>query len=324
MTPDFLFLFRYLDFQELGGVRLKDLKTHTNAVGGRWGDDTWAALVKDNFEEAFDNTSDAVEGLDDTQPKRSLLIPLNVFPSSQIIKIATMLGQTEDYKKFGADEETPSGVEDPRNSTQRTGTSLNLVLSDVSSIMTPNREEDEIIFDELRNPTEDNFLNDEDAVDVEEEDEEPVSQYTTVEGSEDDMNFTCMDNSAGKEKERQPRRTQPMKAKQLREITQVDANNKTFFVCPCGFSSTNRSGSSRHKCRNSKDTVLFNCKECGKLCQNPGSLKRHFIAMHKSRQSMSLPVPPKVTCSSVLSDDGLTPLVTSVMQPSGSIFFTCI
>ena len=80
----------------MGGVRLKDLKSHTNSVGGAWGDDTWAALVKDNCEAVFDSSNDNVEGLDDTQTKRALLIPINVFTSSQLIKISTMTGQTED------------------------------------------------------------------------------------------------------------------------------------------------------------------------------------------------------------------------------------
>ena len=141
---------RYLDFQEMGGVRLKDLKAHTNAVGGAWGEDTWAALVKDNCDAVFDNTEDGTAGLEDTKAKRALLIPVSVFTSSHIMRIATLTGQSEDYKKFGVDEETPSGVEDIRNSTQRTGSSLHLVLSDVSSIRV--REDDnneEIVFDEL-------------------------------------------------------------------------------------------------------------------------------------------------------------------------------
>ena len=31
---------RYVDFQEMGGVHLKELKMHTNNVGGAWGYDT--------------------------------------------------------------------------------------------------------------------------------------------------------------------------------------------------------------------------------------------------------------------------------------------
>ena len=145
----------------MGGVKLKDLKTHTNAVGGAWGDDTWAALVKDNYETVLESSSgQAEERQEETRPKRALLIPLSTFTSAQIIKIATMTGQTDHYKKFGADEETPSGVEDDvRNSTQRSETeSYNLVLSDVSRI--PNREEESIEFEELGMPGSTDFLKD--------------------------------------------------------------------------------------------------------------------------------------------------------------------
>ena len=291
----------------MGGVKIKDLKTHTNAVGGKWGDDTWAALVKDNLEGGFDTTDEGSDGLDETQPKRSLLIPINVFPSSQIMKIASILGQSEDYKKFGADEETPSGVEEIRNSTQRTGLSLNLVLSDVSSIMPPNDnaadvDEDNIVFEELQRPDDNDFLVDEEESDFEvddengtdiDEDEDPCeddtdeeSRVDNVEG--DDMDFTCLEltgSELGK-----ARRSMTMKAKKARDITVVEKNNKTLFVCHCGFSSTNKSGSTRHKCRNAHHSVLFPCSECGKICQNPGGLKRHIQTTHKPRQSISLPV----------------------------------
>ena len=70
----------------------------------------------------------------------------------------------------------------------------------------------------------------------------------------------------------------------------VEKNNQTFFVCHCGFSSTNKSGSSRHKCRSTEAAVIFPCKDCGKICQNAGSLRRHVQAKHGSRQSVSLPV----------------------------------
>ena len=108
---------RYADFQELGGVSLKDLKAHTNAVGGAWGEDTWAALVRDDCDQVFETPEEEEQGLENTRPKRALLIPLPVFTSSHIMKIATASGQGEDFKKFGVDEETPSGVEDIRNST---------------------------------------------------------------------------------------------------------------------------------------------------------------------------------------------------------------
>ena len=95
----------------------------------RVGEDTWAALVKDNYEEGFNDTGDDVDvALEKTQPKRALLIPLSVFTSSHIMKVEELLGQTYDFKKFGADE-----VEEIGNSTQRPrqGESLNLVLTDV-------------------------------------------------------------------------------------------------------------------------------------------------------------------------------------------------
>ena len=119
---------RFADFQEMGGVGLKDLKAHTNAVGGAWGDDTWAALVRDSCDAVIEDPEDEANGLEDTKAKRALLIPINVFTSSHIIRIAALTGQSEDYKKFGVDEETPSGVLDIRNSTQASGSTLNLVL----------------------------------------------------------------------------------------------------------------------------------------------------------------------------------------------------
>ena len=282
----------------MGGVKIKDLKSHTNGVGGRWGDDSWAALVKDNFVENFNTSEEAVDGLEDTQPKRALLIPLNVFPSSQIMKIANMLGQTEDYKKYGVDEETPSGVEDIRNSTQRTGMSLNLVLSDVSSIVGPTQDtDDNIVFDELRRPEEDNFLeegtNQESQVTFLHEDVDNETNDEDGENENDDaedMHFTCMSTTGRNHtNERNPKST-TMKSKQPRNITMVERHDKTMFVCPCGFSSTNKSGSSRHKCRSAQDRVLFACKDCDKICMNPGSLKRHVMTIHKNRHSMSLPV----------------------------------
>ena len=296
---------RYVDFQEMGGVKMKDLKTHTNAVGGKWGDDTWAALVRDSCEEAFNTTEDGEDTFDDTQPKRAILIPLDVFPSSQIMKISKSLGQSDDYKKFGVDEETPSGVEEVRNSTQRSGTSLNLVLSDVSSIMPPSANEDEednIVFEELQRPSEEDFVVEDDECESEddgngsvvEEDEEHTEDdnddETVLDGTEsEDMVFTCMEE--GVKRQEKARKSVAMKAKKSRNITTIEKNDRTFFVCPCGFSSTNKSGSTRHKCRNAHQSVLFPCKECGKICQNPGGLKRHIQTTHnKSRQSMSLPV----------------------------------
>ena len=114
---------------------------------------SWAALVKESYDGVLDTTDDIVASLEDTKAKRACLIPINAFSSTQIMKTATATGQSEDYKKFGADEETPSGVEaeDVRNSTHQTGSSLNLVLNDVSSIRVSDNNEEEIQFEELQN-----------------------------------------------------------------------------------------------------------------------------------------------------------------------------
>ena len=97
--------------QEMGGVKLKDLKDHTNSIGGAWGADTWACLVKDDTEDDFDDNG-SNSGLDNTCSKRAILIPVSVFTSTQMMRICDSLGQNDDYRRFGVDEETPSGVED--------------------------------------------------------------------------------------------------------------------------------------------------------------------------------------------------------------------
>ena len=272
---------RFVDFQEMGGVRLKDFKAHTNAVGGAWGDDTWAAMVKDNCDAVLDATDDGA-GLEDTVAKRALLIPIRVFTSTHIMKIASMTGQSEDYQKFGVDEETPSGVLDFRNSTQRTGSSFNLVLTDVSRIQPI--EEDVITFEELSRPVEENFLEDfvEDDEEVDESQNDDYEENSELQ-EDDDMSLTCNDdidfNSTNKKK------PNLSKSKKSRNITVIERHDKTFFVCHCGFSSTNQSGSSRHKCRKTAD-VAFACKDCGQVCKNPGSLKRHCNAKHKQSESL--------------------------------------
>ena len=279
-------------------MRLKDLKNHTNAVGGAWGDDTWAAMVKDNCEAVFDATDEDAAGLEDTVAKRSLLIPINVFTSSHIIKLASFTGQTEDYQKFGADEETPSGVLEVMNSTQRTGSSFNMLLSDVSSIQRREvLEDDAIDFEELSRPVEENFLeetgghNDEDAYDVSQEDS--VDANNVSEDSEkDDMSLTCQEDDEEFEftNKKKPNLSKTMKS---RNITVLDTQDKTFFVCNCGFSSTSQSGSSRHRCRKAA-AVEYKCTECGQIRRNPGSLKRHTTAKHKP--SESLQVRPVFSC----------------------------
>ena len=198
------------------------------------------------------------------------------------MKIASMTGQSEDYQKFGVDEETPSGVLDFRNSTQRTGSSFNLVLTDVSRIQPI--EEDVITFEELSRPVEENFLEDfvEDDEEVDESQNDDYEENSELQ-EDDDMSLTCNDdidfNSTNKKK---PNLSKSMKS---RNITVIERHDKTFFVCHCGFSSTNQSGSSRHKCRKTAD-VAFACKDCGQVCKNPGSLKRHCNAKHKQSESL--------------------------------------
>ena len=299
---------RHVDFQEMGGIRLKDLKTHTNSVGGAWGEDTWAAMVKDSCEAVLDTTDD---NLEETQAKRALLIPLSAFTSTHIIKIATATGQTEDFKKYGVDEETPSGCEDPKNSTQRSGgSSYNLVLPDVSSIQSPqaNDEESEgINFDVLERPSSLDIMQESsDGAEFGAEESHEGTEFE-ADGTHDETEFggdESNENTLTEETEdedgmlfldahtpRTHRRAhlgKTLKASS-RNITVVESGNNTFFVCPCGFSSTNRSGSSRHKCRSPVEGVTFACKECNKICKNAGSLKRHTMSMHKNRQSVSLP-----------------------------------
>ena len=153
-------------------------------------------MVKENVDAVFDTPEEEAAGLKDVQAKRAVLIPMNVFTSSQIMRMTTMLGQSDDYKKYGVDEETPSGVEDVRNFTQATGSSLNLVLPDVSSINAPPSHvpagEDDIIFDELQDP--ENYVlqddeedgdyedlayddEDEETIDAHDEEEEEVEGY---------------------------------------------------------------------------------------------------------------------------------------------------
>ena len=144
----------------MGGVRLKDLKDHTNSVGGSWGNDSWACLVRDDVDIDFETTADnevGQSGLDNTQSKRALLIPVSVFSSTQIIRLCDFLGQNDDYKRYGADEETPSGVEEfsgYRNSTQLPGSQgLRLHVSSIEQV----EEEEGIQFDNLTRPEESEF-----------------------------------------------------------------------------------------------------------------------------------------------------------------------
>ena len=147
------------------------------------------------------------------------------------------------------------------------------------------------MFEELQIPDDDDFLDDEnELVDIfceesvvqEEEIGSTIHSNDEEDYEDHGMNFTCIARTAPK--------STTMKSRTSRNMTVVEKNEETFYVCSCGFSSTNKSGSTRHKCRNPQDTVLFACKDCGKMCKNPGLLKRHLLSMHKNRQSMSLPL----------------------------------
>ena len=64
------------------------------------------------------------------------------------MKLCDFLGQNEDYRRFGADEETPSGVVEEeiyRNSTQLPGSQV--MILNISSINDTNEEE--FYFDNL-------------------------------------------------------------------------------------------------------------------------------------------------------------------------------
>ena len=256
----------FRDLQEMGGVRLKDLKEHTNAIGGAWGSDTWACLVRDDVDIDFDQ-SESQSGLENTKSKRSILIPVSIFTSAQIMKLCDYLGQNEDYRRFGADEETPSGVEDQgfRNSTQVAG-SQGLSLQ-ISSIETPEVvEEDDLEFDHLPEAN-DTFVS---LLRENEEQLEPNNQEET----DFDMEASGSRTNLSKQ----------MSQSKTRSITEISKTNKTYFVCDCGYSSANKSATSRHKCRNG-DSVLFKCLQCTKICRNPGSLKRHVDSKHKNTNS---------------------------------------
>ena len=148
-----------------------------------------------------------------------------------------MTGQTEDYKKLGVDEETPSGVvEDIRNSTQTTCSSYNLVLSDMSSIQSPLDEDEEILFEELERPENENILDDEgsttptNVIRYDEDDEEQLEENaisvnedtnaSTIDEN-DDMEFTCIQNRS--------KLSTTMKSKKSRNITVVEQHNKFFL-----------------------------------------------------------------------------------------------
>ena len=126
---------RYPDMKQLGYVKLTDVKKHLPSVGGLWDDSTYATLVRNEVDD-LDTSSDDRSNM---VAKRALFIPFTVFTSSQKMKICDITGQKEYYSL--ADSETPSGVEDVRNSTAATsGLQLRLALSDVSRINVPANE----------------------------------------------------------------------------------------------------------------------------------------------------------------------------------------
>ena len=290
----------YQELQEMGGVSLKDLKEHANAVGGCWGNDTWANLVRDDVDVDFEHsdTEDGA-GLENTQSKRAVLIPVSVFSSTQIICRCDLLGQNDDYKRFGADEETPSGVEEfsnYRNSTQMPGSQgLRLHVSSIQEV----EEEDNVFFDNLSRPEDFDDDDDDDAEDDEGEEQlEPNHGIEVDEGGPDinseELN-SCSEcnetfNTRG-ELSTHVKSTHRVKDKKTQQssryITEVSRNNKAYFVCTCGFSSLQKSASSRHKCRNG-DQVIFHCLDCNKPCNNPGSLKRHMNSKHKNQTATQL------------------------------------
>ena len=186
--------------------------------------------------------------------------------------------------KFGVDEETPSGVLDVRNSTQASGSSVNLILSDMSSIQAPeivlqdeDDNENEIIFEELQAPEERNFL----VVSSEDTDNDATLEKVTLEEAteiddddDDDINFLPCQKAPDDSK------------KDDRYITVLERGDETFFVCQFRYSSGSKSGINRHICREVND-VSFACDVCGQVCKNPGSLKRHKNSKHGQNRSLS-------------------------------------
>lgn len=301
----------FRDLQELGGVRLKDVKDHTNSVGGSWGADTWACLVNDVADD-FDSTEEGnAAGLENTKSKRALLIPVSIFTSAQIMKICDLLGQNEDYRRFGADEETPSGLQEDsripssayRNSTQVSGSQgLNLHVSCIEQPI-EQHVEDDLVFDVLSEDTD--FFNEESLNDMNNEEAE-VSQsqeevFQKIQCMECELSFDSEVNlNVHISKEHQTAshgsKSKPMNSK--RNITLITRQDQSYHVCECGYSSTNKSACSRHKCRNG-DSLLFHCKDCTKVCKNPGSLKRHTDSKHGKSQHGVLQVDGVTDCNSL-------------------------
>ena len=96
----------------MDGVSVAELKRFVKAAGGAHGPDTWAQLVHPDVQDDFEEVVEDANTSASTWPtcnQRAILTPLSVFQSATIISLATATGQ--DYRKFGVDEQTPSGVQ---------------------------------------------------------------------------------------------------------------------------------------------------------------------------------------------------------------------
>ena len=303
----------YKDLQEMGGVRLKELKDHVNSIGGCWGNDSWASLVRDDVDKDFDTTGTEVgqSGLDNTHSKKALIIPVSCFSSTQIIRLCDLLGQNEDYKRFGADEETPSGVEEfssYRNSTQLPG-SQGFRLQ-VSSIAAHVEEEEGIEFDNLTEPEDNEF--------IDQLDNEVESLDKSKSCEECDMDFNTIEEFRRHFIDEHEKEVSSNKSKRnQRYITEVSKNDTIYFVCNCGFSSVQKSAATRHKCRTGDD-VLFHCPDCNKPCKNPGSLKRHQDSKYKRNGTLNVTSYQSLSMSTTTLG---TSLVTDVSEHTSK--FAC-
>lgn len=72
---------------------------------------------------------------------------------------------------------------------------------------------------------------------------------------------------------------QEQRFEQARNITLVERAEQTFFVGPCGHSWKNKSGSTRHRCKQTP-AIFLPCQQCGKICKIAGSLQRHVNTKH--------------------------------------------
>ena len=126
---------RFPELQNLGYIRLLDVKKHLPSVGGLWDSSTYALLLRCEI----DDLETTNNGEDSMVAKRALFIPMSCFTSAQKMKLCDLTGQKEYYCL--ADSETPSGVEENFNSTSNNEIPLRLALTDVSSIHVPDSNE---------------------------------------------------------------------------------------------------------------------------------------------------------------------------------------